>query len=125
MDCERRRRKTRQCRDAERTRRATWTIDRSRGSRDVLKEHPNLKILAERWADEDRSIQTKIMENLLQTFPKIDYVIGVAFPDTAGAADAIRAAGREGKVKIAASSLDQALVPFMREGQFTMPSPST
>ncbi len=96
---------------------ATWTMDRSRGSREVLKQHPNIKILAERWADEDRSVQTKIMENLLQTFPKIDYVIGVAFPDTAGAADAIRSAGREGKVKIAASSLDQALVPFMREGQ--------
>jgi len=96
---------------------ATWTMDRSRGSRDVLKQHSNIKIVAERWADEDRSLQTKIMENLLQAFPKIDYVIGVAFPDTAGAADAIRAAGREGKVKIAASSLDQALIPFIREGR--------
>jgi protein TorT len=96
---------------------ATWTTDRSRGSHDVLKKHSNIKILAERWADEDRSVQTKIMENLLQAFPKIDYVIGVAFPDMAGAADAIRAAGREGKIKIAASSLDQAIVPFMREGR--------
>lgn len=96
---------------------ATWTTDRSRGSHDVLKNHPNIKILAERWADEDRSIQTQIMENLLQTFPKIDYVIGVAFPDMAGAADAIRASGREGKIKIAGSSLDRAIVPYMREGR--------
>lgn len=95
---------------------ASWTTDRSKGARDAFAKNPNIKILAEKWGDIDRALYTKITENVLQTFPKIDYVTAVAFPDTAAAADAIRAAKREKEIRIAASSLDRVLLPYMESG---------
>ena len=46
--------------------------DRTRGLTDVVKEHPNVKLLATQAGNFQRLNALQVMENLMQSFPQID-----------------------------------------------------
>lgn len=51
-------------------------LERSEGIKDVLKKYPDIKILAEKTANWSRSEAMSVMENWLQSFDKIDAIVG-------------------------------------------------
>ena len=65
--------------------------DRVRGFNDAIKENPNVKLLASQPANYQRLNALQVMENLMQSFPKIDGVLAANDPMAVGAH---RSAGR-------------------------------
>jgi ribose transport system substrate-binding protein len=73
-------------------------IDRLGGFKAVLAKYPGVKLLSQQPAMFRRDQAMTVMENLLQTFPKIDAVIALNDEMALGALRAIEAAGRKGIV---------------------------
>lgn len=72
--------------------------DRVRGFTDALKEFPNVKLLASQPANYQRLAALQVMENLIQSFPQIDGVIGLNDPMAIGAIEALDGANRKAVV---------------------------
>lgn len=79
---------------------AGWSDDAVRGFNDAI-AGSNIKIAVTRRADTGLNIQLDLIQNALQTYPDINYLVGV---DIAGqaAAVAVRNAGLQDSVKVAA-----------------------
>lgn len=101
---------------------AKWAIDRVKGFKDAISsKYPGIKILGERWSEMDRAILMKIMEDFLQAFGgEIDFVYTVTGLPGRGAADAIRAAGKKGKIGTSTVLSSPEDIEFMKEGLFEM-----
>ncbi len=69
-------------------------IDRQEGILDVLKDFPDIKIVAEAPADWDRAKGMSLMENWMQTGEEINGVVGHNDEMAIGALKAIQAAGK-------------------------------
>ncbi len=69
--------------------------DRVRGLTDALKEHPNLKVLASQPGNFQRLAALQVMENLMQSFPRIDGVLAANDAMAIGAIEALEAANRK------------------------------
>ena len=97
---------------------ASPTIDRHRGFLDALKAAPGIKILASEHADYDQSKGLQVMEDLLQRFPggKINAVFTHADVMTFGAIQAIRAAVRQGEIKVFSIDGQQAAFDDIAKG---------
>lgn len=72
--------------------------DRVRGFQDALKEFPNVKLLASQPANYQRLTALQVMENLMQSFPQIDGVIGLNDSMAIGAIEALDGANRKALV---------------------------
>jgi ribose transport system substrate-binding protein len=72
--------------------------DRVRGFQDALKEFPNVKLLASQPANYQRLAALQVMENLMQSFPQIDGVIGLNDSMAIGAIEALDGANRKALV---------------------------
>lgn len=81
---------------------ASPTIDRNKGFMEALKKSPNIKVIASQSANYDQAQGLKVMEDILQRFPKgeIDAVFTHADIMTLGALQAIKAAGREDEIQV-------------------------
>lgn len=56
-----------------------WAPDTLEGFKEAVKGAPcKVNILAVKWGDTGKGVQLKLIENSLQTFPKIDYLVGNA-----------------------------------------------
>jgi ribose transport system substrate-binding protein len=73
-------------------------IDRLRGLRDVLKEYPNIKLLASQPGNYQRLQALQVMENLMQSYPQIDGVFAANDAMAAGAIEAMEGANRKALV---------------------------
>ena len=69
--------------------------DRTRGLTDVVKEHPNVKLLATQAGNFQRLNALQVMENLMQSFPQIDGVMAANDAMAIGAIEALDAANRK------------------------------
>ena len=69
--------------------------DRTRGLTDVVKEHPDVKLLATQAGNFQRLNALQVMENLMQSFPKIDGVMAANDAMAIGAIEALDAANRK------------------------------
>ncbi len=75
-------------------------IDRDRGFREAIAANPNIRIIAQReakWLKEDA---TRVMQQWLAQYPKIDLVYAENDPMALGAYLAAKAAGREKQMKL-------------------------
>ncbi|MED4600518.1 substrate-binding domain-containing protein [Paenibacillus validus] len=81
---------------------ASPTIDRHKGFTDAIAGSPDIKVIASQHANYDQAQGLKVMEDLLQRFPKgqIDAVYTHADMMTMGALQAIKAAGRQNEIKL-------------------------
>lgn len=96
---------------------ASWSMLRAEGFKKTLKEkYPGIKILAERWHDSDRAAAMKVMEDYLQTFPEIDYAYTPGDLVGQGAASAIQAAGKKGKIRVVSASFSPTAKKMVEEG---------
>ena len=71
---------------------------RARGFRDVIKEFPDVKLLAGKSANYVRSQGKQVTSDLLRSFAQIDGILAANDPMAIGAADALKAAGRKALV---------------------------
>ena len=96
-------------------------IERGLGFKEALsRQHPQMKILAERYSDINRPEGLKQMEDLLQAFP--GQIHGVYSPSAFladGAADAI-AAKRAGKILIATAGTNVGVIDRLKKGELHM-----
>jgi ribose transport system substrate-binding protein len=97
---------------------ASPTIDRHKGFMKALKDSPGIKVIASQNANYDQAQGLKVMEDLLQRFPKgkIDAVFTHADIMTLGAIQAIKAAGREKEIKVISIDGQQAAFDNISKG---------
>lgn len=73
-------------------------IDRVRGFTDALKEFKDVKLVAQQPANYQRLQALQVMENLMQSHPKIDGVLAANDPMAVGALEALDGANRKALV---------------------------
>lgn len=84
---------------------ASWSTLRVKGFEEGIKGS-GLKVLATQWSDHDRAVVLKLTEDMLQRFPNVDAFYTADNGVGLGAADAVTAAGKVGKVKIITAVVD-------------------
>ncbi|HXD39394.1 MAG TPA: sugar ABC transporter substrate-binding protein [Ramlibacter sp.] len=72
--------------------------DRLRGVRDVMKDYPNIKLLAAQPGNYQRLQALQVMENLMQSYPQIDGVFAANDAMASGAIEALEGANRKALV---------------------------
>jgi ribose transport system substrate-binding protein len=70
-------------------------VDRVRGFNDALKEFPNVKLLASQPGNYQRLAALQVMENLMQSHPKIDGVLAANDAMATGVIEALEGANRK------------------------------
>ncbi|MED1443625.1 substrate-binding domain-containing protein [Aeribacillus composti] len=100
---------------------ASPTIDRHKGFMDAIKGEEGIKVIASQNANYDQAQGLKVMEDMLQRFPKgeIDAVFTHADIMTLGAIQAIKAAGREGEIKVISIDGQEAAFDEIEKGSIT------
>ena len=77
---------------------ALTSMDRVRGFNDALKEAPGIKLLASQPANYQRLQALQVMENLLQSYPKVDGVLAANDAMATGAIEALEGADRKAAI---------------------------
>jgi len=84
--------------------------NRSQGFNEVMKDNPDMEIVACQVADFDRAKGMSVMENILQANPEIDGLYAANDEMLLGALEAMEAAGRTDEiVKIGCDAIDDTL----------------
>jgi len=92
---------------------------RSAGFKEYIRANTSIKILGEQNSVNTPDQGLKLMEDFMQTFPQIDGVMCAADFLAIGAAQAIRAAGKAGKIKVITVDLQPDAEKLLREGLLT------
>ncbi len=74
-------------------------INRAIGFREVMKNYPNIHILAELNAESSREKSISVMDDLMMAHPEVNYVMGINDVMTLGAMAAIEGAGKTAQIK--------------------------
>jgi len=99
---------------------AQTAIDRKAGVDRAIKEFPNVKVLASQTAKFSRVEGMRVMENLLQQFPKIDAVIATNDEMALGAIEAIDAAKKLKDIKVAGFDGNNDAMKSISEGRLVI-----
>ena len=89
---------------------------RLKGFRKVMKDYPDVKVVASQPANWQRELAMTTMENMLQANPDIDLVWGVNDGMALGASKAIKDAGLLGKIRILGYNGDKEAVEAVAGG---------
>ena len=79
---------------------AATTIDVLKGIDEVLEKDPSIKVVSSLPADWDANKANQIATTVLQQFPNLCAIAGAWGPMTAGAAQAVKNAGKQATVKV-------------------------
>jgi len=86
---------------------------------ELARKYPNIKILGEQYSQSTPADGLRLMEDFLQTYPDINGVYNGSDTTAIGAAQAIVAAGKQGKTVITATDFQVDTETFIREGVIT------
>lgn len=93
-----------------------WAPDTVDGFKEAIKKFDGkVNILAVKWGDTGKGVQLKLIENALQAFPKIDYLVGNAVAADA-AVGPLKESGREKSVKIVSTYIIPPLYDKIKNG---------
>lgn len=93
-----------------------WAPDTLDGFQEAIKKFPGkINILAVKWGDTGKDVQLKLVEDALQTFPKIDYLVGCAVMADA-AVGPVAETGRKG-TKIVSTYIIPPLYEKIKKGE--------
>jgi ribose transport system substrate-binding protein len=103
---------------------ASATIDRHKGFTEVIKEHPEIKVVASQTGNYAREDALKVMEDFLQRFPKgqIDAVFTHNDEMALGALKAIQEAGRQNEMFITGFDGEDSAFQAIKAGQIAATS---
>src|SRR5690606_40184050 len=93
--------------------------------RDTIAQYPGITIVAEQYSNSDRLSGLQLMEDWIARFPDLAGVYGATDDLSAGAADALEAAGLTGKVVVTGSNLSQIGRQYLAEGKIYADRKST
>ncbi len=82
----------------------------------MAEKYPNMQIVTIQYPEEDQGRAFSMTQDILKTYPDVVGVFGlssVAFP---GAADAVRQAGKSGKVAVVGLSTPKSMKEFVKDG---------
>lgn len=96
---------------------ASWAQARRDGFVDHINNFPDVAIVAEQWTNSDRLNGLTLMEDWITSFPDLVGVYGATDDLSAGAADALEAAGLTGTVIVTGSNLSQIGRHYLEEGK--------
>jgi ribose transport system substrate-binding protein len=92
-------------------------IDRKQGFDDAIAEYPDINVLASQTARYSRVEGMRVMENLVQRFPKIDLVIACNDEMALGAIEALDGAGRLDKTMVTGFDANNDALKSIAEGK--------
>lgn len=94
-----------------------WAPDTVDGFNEAVKKFPGkVNVLAVKWGDTGKNVQLSLIEDVLQTFPKIDYLIGNAVAADA-AVGPLAESKRAGEVKVVSTYIIPPLYDKIKNGQ--------
>lgn len=94
-----------------------WAPDTLDGFKEAVKKFPGkVDILAVKWGDTGKNVQLSLIEDVLQTFPKIDYLVGNAVAADA-AVGPLAESNRAGSVKVVSTYIIPPLYDKIKAGQ--------
>lgn len=97
---------------------STTSVERDKGLKGRLAEaYPNIKVLASQPADYRRDKAMQVMEDFLQTFPKIDAMITYADESTMGALFAVENAKRRNEMIIGSVNATTEAIKAILDGR--------
>jgi len=98
-----------------------WAMNRAKGFRETLaKKYPGIEVLAEKWCEPNIEVPQKIMDDLLLTFPDMQFCYAGADGMAMGAANAVRAARKLGQVLITTASFSPEGADYLKKGYISM-----
>lgn len=97
-----------------------WSMDRWRGFEAVMKQQPGIKVQNTHWMNSTREAGLKIMEDDLQAYPDLNAVGSSGDFMATGAGDALKAAGKTGKILLTTVNLQRDTEDMMRDGNIQM-----
>lgn len=93
-----------------------WAPDTLDGFNEAAKKFPGkVNLLAVKWGDTGKNVQLNLIEDALQTFPKIDYLIGNAVAADA-AVGPLAESNRAGSVKVVSTYIIPPLYDKIKKG---------
>lgn len=93
-----------------------WAPDTVDGFKEAIKKFPGkINILAIKWGDTGKNVQLNLIEDALQTFPKIDYLIGNAVAADA-AVGPLAESNRAGSLKVVSTYIIPPLYEKIKNG---------
>ena len=93
------------------------TMEREKGFEDTIaKEFPGITKVAEQYCMSDRAKALAVTENMLTANPDLAAVFASAEPATVGAAQAFKARGAAGKIKLVGFDSSESIEKDLRDG---------
>ena len=93
------------------------TMDRERGFQEtIVKEFPDIKIVATQYGMSDRAKAMAAAENILTAHPELDGIFASAEPSSVGAAQAVKGRNLSGKIKLVTFDSSDGLIDSLKEG---------
>lgn len=89
---------------------------REEGFKEGLKQHPELKLVAEQSSQSDYNTALRVTEDILTANPDLDGIFAANEPGVLGAAEAVRKAGKAGEVVIVGWDASSEEVQGVRDG---------
>jgi protein TorT len=93
---------------------AGWVDSANKGFNDALKGS-QVQIVATKYGDTGKEIQLPLVENVLQTYPDVDYIVGTAVTAEA-ATTALQERGLEKKIKLLADYMIPTTYDLIKKG---------
>jgi ABC-type sugar transport system substrate-binding protein len=98
----------------------TWSRERLDGYKDAISASPGLKLLDTLWIDSSRESGLRNTEDKLQTYAGLDAIGCGADVMTQGSGDAVKAAGKVGKVRLTTAGMSKDTEDMIRDGVIQM-----
>ena len=89
---------------------------REKGFKEALKQHPELKLVAEQSSQSDYNTALRVTEDILTANPDLDGIFAANEPGVLGAAEAVRKAGKAGEIVIVGWDASSEEVQGVRDG---------
>jgi protein TorT len=93
---------------------AGWVESANKGFKQALKGS-QVEVVATKYGDTGKEVQLPLVENVLQTYPDVDYIVGTAVTAEV-ATTALKERGLEDKVKVLADYMIPSTFDLIKEG---------
>lgn len=90
--------------------------EREKGFKQGLKEHPELKLVAQQSSQSDYNTALRVTEDILTAHPDLDGIFASNEPGVLGAAEAVRNAGKAGDIVIVGWDASPEEIKGVRQG---------
>ncbi len=95
----------------------TWAEGYYKGFKGFIEENPGkIEILAVKYGETGKDVQLGLLEDALQTFPKIDYLVAMGLAAEASP-PVLERAGRSKEIKVISAAIRAGIPDFIKEGK--------